>query len=55
MAKLADQVSFRISAHIREFYEELARKERRKLSDMFRLALEDHAKQLSEKKQHHRK
>lgn len=43
MAKLADQFSFRITERVRRFYEQKARKEKRKLSDVLRAALEDQA------------
>lgn len=42
-AELTAQVTIRMSPHTKDFYEELARKDRRKLADMMRLALEDHA------------
>ena len=41
-------VSFRLEGKLREFYEQRARIERRRLSDMLRLALEDHAKTLEQ-------
>jgi hypothetical protein len=37
------QVTFRLPVSLRAFYEEQAKKERRRLSDMFRIALEDQA------------
>jgi hypothetical protein len=37
-------IAFRLPEDLREFYERRAEKERRKLSDMLRIALEDQAK-----------
>jgi hypothetical protein len=36
------QVTFRISGELRKFYEDQAEAERRKLSEMLRIVLEDH-------------
>jgi len=45
------QVSFRLSADLRKFYEQQAAAERRRLSDTLRIALEDRAAQLREEAQ----
>ena len=37
------QVTFRLPVSLRTFYEERAKRERRRLSDVFRIALEDQA------------
>lgn len=42
------QISFRLPATLREFYASRATQERRKLSDMLRIALEDHTKTILE-------
>lgn len=42
--KNTSQVVFRIPSGLRKHYEELATRQRRKLSDVLRLALEDQAK-----------
>ena len=42
------QVTFRLSPDLRKFYEQEAQRERRRLSDTLRLALEDRANQLRE-------
>ena len=42
------QVTFRLPSDLRKFYEEVAEKERRRLSDTLRIALEDRASQLRE-------
>lgn len=42
--KRMSTIAVRVPSHVAEFYEELARRERRKLSDTIRLVLTDYAK-----------
>lgn len=44
----SSQVAFRLPTELRRFYEDVAQKDRRRLSDALRIALEDRAKQIRE-------
>lgn len=44
-------VAFRVKADLRDFYIERAKADRRKLSDVLRMALEDHAQELQQREE----